>query len=133
MPNTVLLIRNDPFEDTLENEPPIELGGIDDYEVSDSSQLVEYDGPNANNIDPEAPVMYSKPGVFIESRYRSAIYGYTYTRYEELKLSQQKLSDSALYPFHSLQEYELVRFIWKAGLTHNEIEELLKIKFVSLV
>ena len=110
MANIIPPIANNPFEDTCkDDDAPIDLAGVANYAVCGAStHLVEYEGPDINNIDPEAHPMYGKPGIFIESRYRSAILGYNATHYDELLVAQRSESKYILYPFHSLPEYELV-------------------------
>ena len=110
----------------------IALAGKEDYDnVLGSEELEAYDGPNPMDIDPEAPLKYSKPGIFIESKYHSMIIGYCHTPFEMLKMEQLESGRSALYPFQSFDKYQLVRFMKTAGLTNNDITEMLGLKFVS--
>ena len=109
---------------------------MEDYDIN-TMDLPDPDGvPGEEDtedvlIDPEAPLRYHKPGIFVDSPYRSAVYAIAQTLYEELKNQQVSQGHNLMYPFSSMEEYEVVDFIREAGLSYDHIEKLMRLQVVS--
>ena len=95
----------------------------------DASPLCEETEPE---VDPEAPIKYHIPGVYLESLYRTRVHAFGKSYYEELRDIQIKNGLSPLFPFATRDDFEVAKFIHNAGLTVNNTEELLKCSFVSI-
>ena len=103
---------------------------MEDYDneamdMPDPDEVPEEEDTEEVLVDPEVPLRYHKPGIFVDSRYRSAVYAIAQTRYEELKHQQVSLGHNLMYPFSSMEEFKVIDFIREAGLSYNHIEKLL--------
>lgn len=115
---------------------PAPAGEPEADEIMGEEGLALLDGEDSGNgnvpdIDPEAPLIYHRPGPFLESLYRTHVKAFGKTYYKELRDLQSAHGLSPLSPFASPDKYEVTKFIHKSGLTVVNIEALLKSSFVS--
>ena len=109
-------------------------GILEDFNESNndaSEDTLGVDDTEEQSVDPEAPLRYHKPGIYVDSRYRSTVYAFTETWYEELRNQQLALGHNVMYPFSSTEEFEVVDFIREAGLSYDHIEKLMRLRVVS--
>ena len=117
------------------NWEPVESaddGEVADYaDEQDASDGCSEPPLDVADIDPEALLRYHMPGIVVESNYRSTVYAFTNTRYEELRNNQLAQGGGPMYPFASVEEYEVVEFIRKSGLSYDNIKKFLELCVVS--